>query len=134
MLVTASATLLAELNLIAGNLFAGCWVHLFVNPYYPTPDMDIGDFVQASFNGYQPRVVSGWTPAVVNTCGAAVAYGRPGSIWTVSITGGTDVVWGYYLATATGVLLAAENIGKPRPMLRQGQETAITPQLSLQSG
>ena len=58
MLVTANQTLLDEVNLIVSQIFAGCWVHLFVNEYYPTPEMLLGDFAEASFVGYVPRLVT----------------------------------------------------------------------------
>jgi len=134
MLVTANQTLLDEVNLIVSQIFAGCWVHLFVNEYYPTPEMLLGDFAEASFVGYVPRLVTSWSAARLNMCGAAISFSAPEQVWTVAITGGHDLVWGYWLETAAGVLLAGENIGKPRPMFRAGQQTALVPNVTLQSG
>lgn len=118
----------ATFNSPADNLL----VHLFQNDFSPNPAMEVSDFVEASFGGYDPiTVVLGPCPQSNDPAtGDSLMDIRPtsgGWLWEVSTTTGIpQTIYGYYVTDEGGsVLLGAERLLTPVTLTAVNDSVAI---------
>lgn len=93
---------------------------------------DYNGIHEASFPSYVRQNITGWTPSVLSSGRALSAADL--MTWTVLITSGTDIVYGYFVVDSTGNLLWAElNPLGPIPMNDGGQSLSLMPRFTQNS-
>jgi hypothetical protein len=105
---------LHEIGLIRTDL-AMCKVKLFQNPVSLSPSTVVGDLTEATFGGYAPIIVTALLPAYIDPVGGASAQ-----IATIQFqcdgTAPTNIVYGFWVETAAGVLILAGTFDAGIPM------------------
>jgi hypothetical protein len=108
-------------------------IHLYQNNYTPTTSSVLADFTAATFDGYIPQTISGWSsPTVTAHVGliqaTAVVFTKaagatPNSIYGYYVTdsGGTTVLWAELFSTG------------PFAMSATGSTITVTPTMTDQS-
>ncbi len=101
-------------------------LHLFQNNYTPSDSSVIGDFTEATFDGYAAETLSGWTSASV-TAHVATSNATPiAFVKTGSVT--SNNIYGYYVTnSANTVMYWAERDGAaPIVMNANGDTYTVT--------
>lgn len=105
-------------------------VHLYQNDFTPDEDFSASDFVESDFPDYADRSVPSWSPALTIFIGGIgfAATTHPGLFWTVGSAPFTpQYVFGYYAATALGVVKYAERLPSPVFLDSAGQTFELDP-------
>lgn len=92
---------------------------LFVNDYTPVESSVAGDFTEMSTQGYAAKTLTAasWTSG---------AYAQ--QIWTFDGTGGSTVVYGYFVIDAgSGTIMFAERFGSPPTIVNNNDQIKVTP-------
>jgi len=134
-IVVPNVGLLRLLNAMLGLYSPGALqVALFVGNYTPTHADTEATYtaMEATFAGYSRYTPSPWAAAYM-VFNQATAYAAPRT-WTVTASGGTDIVYGYFVLDAAGGLLwvSLEAQG-PLPMRNAGDSYTCTPGLAYAS-
>jgi len=120
---------LTLLGYLRAQLSGFAVLRLYVNDKVPA-DADVtGSYTEASFPGYAPQTLSGFTPpATVSGAGQTQANAVT---WTVNGPTGQQV-YGYFVTDNVGNLLWAErDPSAPIPMNATGNSYTVTARLSL---
>lgn len=92
---------------------------LYVNDYTPVEGSVAGDFTEMSTQGYAAKTLTAasWTSG---------AYAQ--QTWTFDGTGGSTVVYGYFVIDAgAGTIMFAERFGTPPTIVNNGDQIKVTP-------
>ena len=107
-------------------------IHLFQNNYTPVDGTVVGDFVEATFDGYGSQGVSTWgSPTIVGPRGQTQAASNT---WTKAAGTNPNLIYGYYILDGAGNLLWAErDPAAPIPMNVAMDTYTITPGFTTRS-
>ncbi len=92
---------------------------LFVNDYTPVEGSVAGDFTEMSTQGYAAKTLTAasWSSG---------AYAQ--QTWTFDGTGGSTVVYGYFVIDAgSGTIMFAERFGSPPTIVNNNDQIKVTP-------
>lgn len=92
---------------------------LYVNDYTPVEGSVAGDFTEMSTQGYAAKTLTAasWSSG---------AYAQ--QTWTFDGTGGSTVVYGYFVIDAgSGTIMFAERFGTPPTIVNNGDQIKVTP-------
>lgn len=102
---------------------------LFVNNYTPVEGSVAADFTEMSTQGYASKALTGTSWVVTPGAPTSAAYAQ--QTWTFDGTGGSTVVYGYYVVQASsGVLMFAERFGTPPTIVNNGDQIKVTPTIT----
>lgn len=128
-LPTVGAAFLLDLLIASGKY----WLHLYVNPVELGPGTILINFQEASFAGYAPYLITGWTPSQ-SSADCTFTAADP-IVWVVQAAGPAQEVYGYFVTDGeTGALCWAENRDAgPIVMMNVGDELEVMPRLTLRT-
>jgi len=113
----ALAVLLAQLS--TANL------RLYANDYSPVAGTVIGDLTEANFTGYA-AVNGSWGSISTGGDGKAVTVGGPFNFTVGSSPSVGNLIYGWYLTSNSGLLLAAERLSTDGlEMASEGQQISL---------
>ena len=95
---------------------------LYVNDYTPVEGSVAGDFTEMSTQGYAAKTLTAasWSSG---------AYAQ--QTWTFDGTGGSTVVYGYFVIDAgAGTIMFAERFGTPPTIVNNGDQIKVTPTIT----
>lgn len=95
---------------------------LYVNDYTPVEGSVAGDFTEMSTQGYAAKTLTAasWSSG---------AYAQ--QTWTFDGTGGSTVVYGYFVIDAgSGTIMFAERFGTPPTIVNNGDQIKVTPTIT----
>lgn len=108
---------------------ANCVMHLFKQGFNPTPQTPLADFLtnEADYDGYAPITIAAWGAPVL--AGLAWAIYAPTQTFRYVDAGDSvaNMIAGYFLVTAGGVLKSYTVFGSAVPMATNGQAVIKTP-------
>ena len=82
-----------------------------------------------STQGYASKALTGTSWVVTPGAPTSAAYAQ--QTWTFDGTGGSTVVYGYYVVQASsGVLMFAERFGTPPTIVNNGDQIKVTPTIT----
>ena len=121
---------LAELQLMALGHWSNATLHTYSNDYTPTGrEVDTVPFTESAYSGYANATISSWGTAFLS--GAGVPTLAAGSKEFAFTTGNlTETVYGQFLTTANGTLIAAERYALPIQMTGPG--SGFTAQITIE--
>lgn len=107
------------------------WYHLYVTDITLSVDTVLGDFVEASFPGYLPLLVSTWAPSLWDV-DRAVSNADP-AVWTRGGPPSLVTVYGYYVTDGmVGPLLWCERRTEGGIVLNNpGEQCQVLPKTTL---
>lgn len=116
-------------NQFITQLYTRC--HLFINDITPSAATVTTDLVEATFTGYEPQNIQGWTPAILRS-GKAITWSDP-IRFTCAANGPLQTVYGYYVTLGyDGPLLWLERRAMgPIPIANIGDLVIVLPSLTL---
>lgn len=130
MIVSFAASLrlmMAEL-VSTGNFLDGLTVRLFINPATPDgPTSVLGDFTEASFDGYAPISLPGWGLPWSDVVGNAVVSSNRLQ-WTMTGSTTPQTVYGWFATKGTSVsevLYMAERFDSTYAMAGPGNAVVL---------
>jgi hypothetical protein len=86
------------------NTSGALYCRLFQNDITPDEDSELGDFVEADFDGYAQIIMNLWQGVALDGTDRAFTYHGTTSFLQTG-TGTTNDIYGFYLADVTDVLL-----------------------------
>jgi len=116
-----------DVGLIKTNL-VNAVIHLFDDTLTPSPTTVKADLVAAEcdFDDYTSQVIAAWTgPVLAPISGWQI--NAPVQTWTVVTNVITDLVGGYWIETAGGVVHDIFVFDQPVPMTVPGQSVQVVP-------
>lgn len=127
-LVCPDAAKLVALGILnaSSSFFDNCYLRLFVNDITPSSSSILGDFTEASFEGYSEVAIEDWTSPTINESDQAESDGDPAAFSAVESDSGN--LYGFYLvdSTNTTCLLAGRFDSAPI-VVPAGSTLTITP-------
>jgi len=118
------------LDLILANVDA--YLHLYVSDLPIVTGMTLADVDELEGPGYEPQVISGWTPAEIRDQ-IAIAFSDPILFELTGPAVGPGVVHGYFVTQGTGGELLWIERGKHAPyvMKEAGDKLQVFPSFQL---
>lgn len=107
------------------------WCHLYVNQVTWTVNTVLADIVEASFPGYHPLPVSGWSPAGIE---GGVAVTRSDQVvFTCTADTGLQLVVGFFMTRGNPrrLIMGESRAAGPIPIISTGNNVVVLPQLTL---
>lgn len=102
---------------------------LFVNNVTPAEGDTAASYTEMSTQGYASKALTGTSWVVTPGAPTSAAYAQ--QTWTFDGTGGSTVVYGYYVVQASsGVLMFAERFGTPPTIVNNGDQIKVTPTIT----
>jgi hypothetical protein len=123
--VVTTASCLALLAALKTALLDGSVCKLFKNNITPTAGTKLADFVEADFTGYASFTLTAWgTPRIApDLSGQCIS---PEAIFASSGPTITNDIYGYWLESSMGALIACGNLdGAPVPVLDVGSIVVV---------
>jgi hypothetical protein len=122
---------LTLLGYIRSQIVSGCLLHLYTNDKVPADGDTLASYTEASFGGYAPAPVSGWTQPA-QQAGAARMQASPVTFTVAGPPGA--LIYGYFVTDPGGNLLWAERDPQaPVNMQTVGNSYTITPVFTMHS-
>lgn len=111
--------------------FAGLKLRLYQNPHIPSTADNLAAYVEASFPGYAPVTLGGWSAVAV----AGHVASTTAATATFTLTGGTQQIYGAYITDAGGTVLwaAASDPNAPITLSTTVNAYQVTVTFTLQS-
>jgi len=111
--VIPMSDLIARVNLVVANELEGAVLRLFDNNETPDEASVLSDFNEASFTGYSPVALTGWSAGYDDGAGKAKSD-APSAGFTPTGAGGSGSLYGWFLTNSGNtVLYAASRFGSP---------------------
>jgi len=105
----------------------GLTCRLYVINVTLAPDLNNAAFTEASFAGYRAVTLSSWPNPYLNPQGNAESDYRR-LTWSVTSSGGSDSIWGYWFEDSLGNWIGAEVLpGGPIRMNVIGDTMSVSP-------
>lgn len=102
---------------------------LFVNDYTPVEGSVAGDFTEMSTQGYAAKTLTAASWVVTPGAPSSGAYAQ--QTWTFDGTGGSTIVYGYFVIDAgTGTIMFAERFTTPPTIANVGDQIKVTPTIT----
>lgn len=117
--------LTVDCDLITDQMVAELEIRLYVNDYTPTQESVIEDFEEAEFTGYVAHGVGEFAAAEI-AGDVASATQDVDEEWMVTLTSGTDNVYGFFITDSEdNVLYAGRDPNAPVRMQVNGDEYSL---------
>lgn len=108
---------------------ANATIHLYAAPVTLSPTLTLAQMesLEATYDGYAPKVVSAWnTPYLDPAGGATTASGYEQFNYSVEASPGvTNNIYGLFLVSASGVLILVFAFDNPAPMAQTGDSVPV---------
>jgi hypothetical protein len=127
--VAPMVKLIQFLDAIIGTYYAGATLRLYSNNYTPITTSAAGNFTECAFAGYAGQVINAWG-ASYDAGGGIAECDHPQK--TFSCTGAGGNIWGYYITTPGGLLVAAQQLSGVFAIVN-GQFFLVTPEVRLEN-
>lgn len=114
---------LNNIGLVRTNL-ASCKLKLFKNDILLTPATVKADLTEADFGGYAEKTITALLPAYIDPAGGASAQIATQQ-FDCDGTAPDNVVYGFWVETAAGVLVLAGSFDQGIPMVNLGDSIPI---------
>lgn len=102
---------------------------LYVNDVSPAEASTAATFTEMSTQGYASKALTGTSWVVTPGAPSSAAYAQ--QTWTFDGTGGSTVVYGYFVVQGTsGILMFAERFGTPPTIVNNGDQIKVTPTIT----
>jgi hypothetical protein len=109
-------------------------VHLYVNDHTPVNTDGTMAFTEATWMGYAPQALSGFTASTTNSAGKAQSTANQLTFTIGANLPGPQNVYGWYLTDQDGILLGAERFANaPLIMQASGDNIKLTVTLTMSS-
>lgn len=110
---------------------ANLTLKLFVNDYTPVDGSTNASFTEMTTQGYTAKTLTAatWTVAQNGSNEAEGTY--PQQTWTFDGTGGSTVIYGYYIIDENNVVWFAERFASSYTAVNNGDILRITPTVTL---
>lgn len=112
--VTCDDGLKAVMNGLLNNIGGSAVLRLFQNNFLPQPASLISDFVECTFAGYASKLLTSVWGALTNP--APGIWQTDSGVLTFTCTGGSQVVYGWYIQKGSHFLEAAQLLDNPVSM------------------
>ena len=93
---------------------------LYVNNVNPGKNNVVGDFTLATFPGYLQQTITTVPAPIIDQMNGGISLVLPSNLFVYTSPGAGQVVYGWILRTAGGVLVSAGSFANPVNMLVNG--------------